>query len=595
MFQNLNWLREDDETGPMQRRRDDALRAKQLDPAMDHRFVDEYDHDRNKIQYSPVDEDGLNGQGHVDPSSAVFQGDTQMQDSGFESYYADPDINGDIPRLGKKRVREDEVAEGNPRRKKKKQKKKEEEVAKPRPPQNVSGKQYQKEVERKLLEEAKRNDRMILVMAKMKSKSKIVRLPLPSDLLEAVQQRPGAQRPVRQPLFEEAEPEPPTIGRSILQSDILPQPSAAAKSGEKPKAPTSFRVRVVEDESYGARKRNPDSNATSKVGRPGHRARRYEEVTIDSDEDLGYDDLVEDTGIGNGLSKARSSAWLARKNEGEEDLPTELPADFRDGMVNPRSEKDRERDRERERERRERRKTMPQKPKPKKAGARPPGRPRKSTGNISDNDGIHEDDDNNGAMLLAQSAAAALEASRKAEEERLRLIAAEEEAAENLRAKMALFDGGSDSGSVDGADEANENIDDLFNDFAAADDPLFEERVEPEPKASPITTPRVTGPPAPPRASILEQASAAGKKIKIVGSKRNGETTRPVTTSSTTINRPRPKLIDLSDDSETEDEIPAKAPPPKTPIGRPPGRPSLVPTRGSSSGKRGRGRPRKTM
>ena len=40
---NLNWLREDELSGngPMQRRRTDAERAKQVDPTLDARYMDE--------------------------------------------------------------------------------------------------------------------------------------------------------------------------------------------------------------------------------------------------------------------------------------------------------------------------------------------------------------------------------------------------------------------------------------------------------------------------------------------------------------------------------------------------------------------------
>lgn len=91
-----------------------------------------------------------------------------------------------------------------------------------------------------------------------------------------------------------------------------------------------------------------------------------------------------------------------------------------------------------------------------------------------------------------------------------------------------------------------------------------------------------------------------GKKIKIVP-KRSGDRASKTTTITivttpvpgfTTINKKVPKSINVSDSaSDSEDEIPATAPAPKKPVGRPQGQQALVPTRGASSG-RGRGRPR---
>jgi hypothetical protein len=373
-----------------------------------------------------------------------------------------------------------------------------------------------------------------------------------------------------------------------LQSDILPKPIARKDFSEKEKASKTFRYRVEEDEAYSTRKRNADLGGPAKPGRP-RGSRRFEELTLESDEEYGDEDDNEYTG----RSSGRASNWLARRNEGEEDLPTELPPDFRDGNVRP----NREKDRERHREYAERRRTMPPKP---KAGIRPVGRPpkhpkRNSTGNISDEDGIHEDDDQSSeALLLAQqAAAAALEAQKKEEEtraEKVRIEAAEREAQENLRAKMALFEG---------SDDENNLIDGFLGDLPDEEEP--EEQEQPWDEASP--EPVRTGPPQPTN-SILTRLGMEGKKVKIVGataSRRNGDNTR--TTTITTITAPastfttankKSLAIDLSD-SDSEEDIPASAPMAKKPLGRPPGRPSMVPTRGSSLGKRGRGRPRKTM
>jgi hypothetical protein len=596
---NLNWVREGEL--PMQRRRTEAELAKLDDPTMDDRYMDEDIEyaNRNGIAYSPVQDDnaGLNrrvnevnersGSTHVDPSPVQYQQDDVMQDDGFNSYYPNPDLNGDIPRMGKRNRDDVDDEDGNSRRKKKKkQQKKKDDTNLPGPPKTVSGKEYQKEVQKRLLDEAKKEDRFIMTLARMKNKSRVVKLSLPSHLLDEISRSATPARP-QAPVQDVSEP----FGdvRSILQSDVLPEPGAAKRS-EKPKAPTSFRIRVDQDESYSTRKRDRTGETAAKTGKPNRKSHRFEEVTVESEEELDEDDMVEYAGPGNGRPKGRSSAWLARKNQGEEDLPTELPHDFRDGTINRR-----ERDRERDRERRERRKTMPAKP---KAGIRLPGRPsRKSTGNMSGVDGIHEVDDNDeSALSLAQSAAAALEASRRAEEEqeRERARQAEREAEENLRAKMALWD--EDNGSING----------LIDEFAAEDEPLHQER-DREEESSSVSPVAVRSGPLQSENSILTRPGMEGKKIKIVSSKRNGtggpaakstsSTTTTVTPPAATfsaINKNNSKAVDLdTESSSSDDEIPARAP-----TAKPTGRPSVVPTRGSSSGRgrgRGRGRPRKTL
>ncbi|KAF2127171.1 hypothetical protein P153DRAFT_320677 [Dothidotthia symphoricarpi CBS 119687] len=603
---NLNWLRDEEGMGQnaMQRRLQQAEVDKMADPSLDARYIDE-DHAymRNGIAYSPVDDaDGnANDMGHAtrpsyaDPSAIVQAADGNDD---FESYYPDPDMNGDIPRLGQKRGRnDDEDEDGNRRRQgksKKQKKKKKDETAQPLQPKNASGKQYQKEVQRKLLEEAKREDRFILVAARMKGKSKVVKLFLSADRLEEIRQRPAPAhpQPVRQSTPEEADAAGDT--RSILQSDLLSKPEAIDKAAHKEKGPKTYRVRVEQDQAYTTKKRNQNANGTAKPGRPRGPARHFEEITLDSDEE--FDEEDEDEGGYVGRSHGRASEWLARKNEGEEDLPTELPPDFRDGDVRPNREKDRERNRAYN----ERRKTMPVKPT--EAGIRPVGRPpkhprRNSTNNMSNEDSVHEEDDQDSeALILAQqAAAAALEAQRKTEEEKIRVEAAAREAEENLRAKMALFEG---------SDDDDHYTNDFLGGLAAEDspppDPLSEEEnnlpdsepeIEPEPVRAKATN------------SIFTRPGMNGKKIKIVSAskKRNGEASSKTTTTTTfeappsTFTSVNKKAVDLSD-SESDEDVPASAPVAKRPVGRPPkNRGAVVPSRGSSSGKRGRGRPRKTM
>ncbi|KAF1940861.1 hypothetical protein EJ02DRAFT_435250 [Clathrospora elynae] len=590
---NLNWMRKEEgmAQSAMQRRMEQADVDKMADPSLDARFVDEdHAYTRYGITYSPVEDTNGNvnesGDGvHAGPSGGPLQ-----LDANGESYYPDPDMDGDIPRLGQKRGRDEQEDEDGKKRRKskaKKPKKKNDDTARTLQPKNASGKQYQKEVQRKLLEEAKREDRFILVAARMKGKSRVVKLSLAAGHLEQIRQRPVPERPevIRQRTPEEVDASGDM--RSILQSDVMPKSNALKSVAEKEKDAKTYRVRVEEDDAYSTRKRTTETNGPAKPGRP-RGSRRFEEITLESDEELGgEDDEAEYTG----RPRTRASNWLARRNEGGEDLPTELPQDFRDGAVRPNREKDRERNRVYA----DRRKTMPAKS---KAGIRPsaPENPsRDSTGNISghasDQDGVHEEDDQSSEAITfaQQAAAAALEAQQKEEEAKARAAAEAREAEENLRAKMALFPE---------SDNEDDLMNDLLGDFPAEDEPFDEEQFEgetPEPvhTGSPQSTNSVSGRPG-----------MNGKKINVVSaaSRHNGDepsnfATRTTVTAPvskfTNVNK-KAQAIDESD-SESEGDIPASAPAPKKSVGRLAGRPSMVPNRGSSSGKRGRGRPRKTL
>ncbi|KAJ4378412.1 hypothetical protein N0V86_006115 [Didymella sp. IMI 355093] len=589
---NLNWMREEEGMGQtvIQRRMQQAEQDRLADPSLDPRYMDEDPTYRTGIAYSPVED----ANGNVEDNGGFVDIDT-IQNSEYTAH----DPNGDIPRLGQKRGCEHEDEQTGRRRKKSKKQKKKKDEDQPLEPKNVSGKQYQKEMQRRLLDEAKREDRFILVAAKMKNKSNIVKFFLDPQILESISNRPMPERllaTTRRRTPEEEE-ETGAMG-SILQSDIMPKASAARTIDEKEKATKVFRYRVEPDESYTTKKRNADIGGLAKTpGRP-RGFKRYEEITLDSDEEL-FDDDDNADGAYSGRIRQRKSNWLARKNQDEdEDLPTELPADFRDGDMRPGRDRERERERARERarERIGKRKSMPTKPQP---STRPKGRPPKirsnSTGDIAepeseaqvathdDQDATHkEDDQSSEALMLAQQAAAAAlearqreeearehedEAQRKAAEEE-KALAAEREAQENLRAKMALFNS---------------------DDEEPVDDFVFAEPIRSGP-------PQATN-------SLFDRPEMNGKKIKVVSSasKRNGEipsmTTilAPVSTF-TSVNK-KTQAIDMSD-SDDDDEIPASAPVPKKPVGRPravPTRGGMTPTRGGGTPKRGRGRPKKTM
>lgn len=572
---NLNWLREEEGIAqtPMQRRMQQAEMDKLADPSLDARFIEEENGlTRYGITYSPVED----ANGNINESGDGVLAGPFNNEANSGSYYPGPDIDREIPRLGQKRGLDDEDDDdGNHSRRKKKQKKKKKDAAtQPLQPKNVSGQQYQKEVERKLLEEAKREDRAILVAARMKGKSKIVTLSLSTGHLQMLRDRQTSERPQVMPQRTPEEADMLGNMRSILQSDVLSKPNADKSIAGKDKDAKTYRVRVEDDGAYSTRKRNPDLGGPVRPGRPrGH----FEEITLDSDEEFA--DENDDNDIEYTCrSRGRASNWLARRNEGEEDLPTELPADFRDGDVRP----NREKDRERKRQYNERRKAMPPKP---KARIRPVSRPAKepgynSTGGMSDEDGIHEEDDHNSESnpIARYAAAAALEAQQKAEAkakaEEKRAAAVAHEVEENLRTKMAF---------VTESDEERLDINKVLGNLFDGDSVMGEEFSDDQ--GPPIAS---AGPPQVSN-SLLNRPGMAGKSIKIVGSTSK---TSPGG-RFTSVNK-KAVLQDISE-SESELDVLATAPIRKRP-GRPPGggRGHVVPTRGRDTPKRGRGRPRKT-
>ncbi|KAF2269296.1 hypothetical protein CC78DRAFT_529518 [Lojkania enalia] len=598
---NLNWLREDEASGPMQRRRDEAERAKLDDPSLDERYMDENPDytTRNGITYSPVGSSGgrfhdsaidpslrgegtfTGGNGYVGPSSVQYQADTSMHDESFGAYYPNPDLNGDIPRLGKRHRDDDngDVDDAVHMKKARKRKIDKDEPSQPSIPKNASGRQYQKEIQRKLLDDAKKEDRYILVAARMKGISKIVKLSLSTTHLRSIQTRPVTPYP-HLPCEESNEQLSGT--RSILQSDVLPDPIMISNSKGKQEKPNTFRYRVEDDGTYSTKKR--DRRLEPRPGRPNRSLRRYEEVTLDSEEEADPDDM-EYTRPNGGRPKARASNWLARKNQGQEDMPIELPPDFRDGYVNANRDKSLAHERER-------RKTMPAQP---KAQIRPPSHrlpsqlPRKSIGKMFDEDGVHENDQGDSAILLAQSAAAALEAQQKAEIEKAHVAATAKGAEENMHAKMAL------AGLADGSDA--EDLNDFIGDPAAEDEAAQDAETDTSPMAVQYGPPKSEN-------SILSRHDMSGRKIKITGKQPNGTAT-PTTTMATItkttseftfVNKKSTKAMDLSD-SSSEDEIPAKASVSAAPLDKLVGRPSLNGIRGRNVGRptRGRGRPRKSI
>ncbi|KAF1987934.1 hypothetical protein K402DRAFT_462322 [Aulographum hederae CBS 113979] len=251
-------------------------------------------------------------------------------------------------------------------------------------------KQYQMEQERKLLDEAKKSGRFIVTLGRLRGRTKLVKLTdIDPEALRRITSRPAkAPRRSSMPATNGASGAGATPSRVLLQSDIAKKdgsrPGAAA--AKQKKAQHHVKIPVEDDGDYRFSRRGPgraDKNKRKSGGKP-----QYEEI---SEDDFDSDVDMDDANINNSAQKsgARRSTWLDRKNrnEGDEDGPTELPANWKDSAANPRK-------REAERERRARRATLAASVKPsatKMPRIRPPIHPA-STGNLeTDADGSDAD------------------------------------------------------------------------------------------------------------------------------------------------------------------------------------------------------------
>lgn len=169
---------------------------------------------------------------------------------------------------------------------------------------NEASRQYQGIKERKALEEAKRKGRFFAVNAALRGKKKIVRLRVPGPQLAGILARPPAGN--RRVTFAETareESEDESMG-DLLRSDVQPKTAQQVKSKPKPR-----------------KKRAGESDVED-----------ADEVDLTEDEE-GFLD-----GAGTQVTSTRRSsdggrrisAYLAKRHEGDEDLPDELPEGFKD-------------------------------------------------------------------------------------------------------------------------------------------------------------------------------------------------------------------------------------------------------------------------
>lgn len=192
-------------------------------------------------------------------------------------------------------------------------------------PRNEATLQFEKEKERKALDEAKKQGRFIAVQAALKGRKRVVKLTLPGARLAQLLAHRSAResQPVPVPSASE-QPEPEES--ILLRSDIAPAKEKARKSAGNSK----MKVRVEKDEDFSMR---GDRHQRADTKRKRHPAVDYEEVDIAS-EDEG--DQLEDgfkvpskpkDGV-NG--KRRISSYIQKKHIDDPELPDELPDNFKD-------------------------------------------------------------------------------------------------------------------------------------------------------------------------------------------------------------------------------------------------------------------------
>jgi hypothetical protein len=369
---NLNWLRESAAAAPtesarLQRRKEEAERAKLNDPILDERYVDGYgDEDivldggqRADIEYSLENDliDPALGGG----SSTTWRSDNRIQDStlaapgddsqrsiAFESLsgdvYPDPGYNlkgrflapsavtsnsfdnsfneslnepfDSQPTFSQTTKKRPRTEQGNQIKLVTSKKRKVVEDNR-QLPKNKASKLYQIFEETKRLEEARKAGRYIQVLAAIRKRKRVIVLKVPKEKLEAFARQTSSRvvNRAHQPLAQ----------NTLLQSDDAQLKTGATfphNAIQNNKAAKHVKL-TVGDEYFLAQDRG---------GSNGPLKQQFEEIVLQSDENGVTDQF--------GLSLNQRKVWgrstrLARKNQGESDLPDELPTNFKDRPSRP--------------------------------------------------------------------------------------------------------------------------------------------------------------------------------------------------------------------------------------------------------------------
>ncbi|KAF2235168.1 hypothetical protein EV356DRAFT_514536 [Viridothelium virens] len=255
-------------------------------------------------------------------------------------------------------------------------------------PKNDATREFMKQKEKKALEEARKQGRYIMFQAAQRGKKKVVMLRINKDKLAEL---------VNNSLTREIQngqdiPEIEAEENVLLKSDIAPPKVAGPKAGPKTntKQPKQFRYRVDQDETFGTRK--DKRRTTGPDGKPKKRQLQYEEVTVESDEEID-DAAMQLDGASDHRRDAdgrrRISSYLAKRHEGNPELPEILPDDWKDRGPS--------RNRIREAARRQ---TLPTRA---QAGKRPTMRPVRASAGNQPNDISDDEEDDRGDAASTDS------------------------------------------------------------------------------------------------------------------------------------------------------------------------------------------------
>ena len=231
---------------------------------------------------------------------------------------------------------------------------------------NEAQRQFEKEKERKALEKAKSEGRFIMLQAALRGKRRIVRLPIPGARLAQLLAQQQAKAALLAGEDADAEheveegPQSPILDRDgddegdvVLKSDIPVKKKQNPKEYYEQRQKEGFvlsggakkaKIPVERDANYGyypSRPKNKGGKGGLLSAAEAQRRRRsgamveYEEVDIGSDEDVD-DSLLNGGGrggAGGAVVKEKRSLpnYLQSRHIGDEDLPDELPADYKDG------------------------------------------------------------------------------------------------------------------------------------------------------------------------------------------------------------------------------------------------------------------------
>ncbi|KAK7512082.1 hypothetical protein IWZ03DRAFT_51303 [Phyllosticta citriasiana] len=513
---NLNWIRDEDEAR-LERRRAEA----DLDKLnQDQRLADEHEEleEPTQVVYANDDESFLDPALRSGPSaSQALPGPSQMLDdaraNGIESPpfmsqgdgdcdtlnvpqsvqyqdeymgmngYADAEDDG-FPDLPRKRHHDGD----DPIKLTAKRQKTSKGDKKAKQPVNDATKQYLKQMEKKRLEQARKEGRFIHLLGRMKGRQQIVTLRLPSERLQEFKQKELEERR-RQRSRPAGAGENGASDVAILQSDVAdkrkqPTTTTATKLKNSNKA----RIALEDDDDYDSRRRS----------KSGKKKTRYEEIDIgsgDEEEEEDDDDYY--------APRQRNRRARVR---GDDEL-VELPDNWRDGT--------------------RRRRTVGEHPTTNGAQVRPPGtKPaRASTGNMSINmssdDGQDSEAENGEASELPKTAPMAPVAPMFRPQAQAKPVENKETEAQRVRrlAEAAMRE-------QELKKQAEENLRAKMQAAGITEDSEVESSLSPEATR--------TAPPPSHKVSIMDRLN--GKKVKIV----SGPTSKSTTSKNSAASSPAP-------------------------------------------------------